>query len=65
MNENGYKPNIQTLNILLSTLSLNPNAADAKNIALKLIPEVRQFGVEPSLGTYHFLLCIFGKQGKY
>lgn len=65
MNENGCKPNIQTLNILLNTLSLNPNAADTKDIALKLIAEVGQFGVEPSLGTYHFLLCIFCKQGEY
>lgn len=64
MNENGCKPNIQTLNILLNTLSLNPNAADTKDIALKLIAEVGQFGVEPSLGTYHFLLCIFCKQGR-
>lgn len=64
MNENGLKPNIQTLNGVLDVLSRNPNAKDVNQLALKMIAEVRQFGVEPSLGTYHFLLNIFCKQSE-
>lgn len=59
MNERGLAPNIRTLNIVLDLLSRMALDHDRKKKALKMIAEVKQFNVEPSLGSYHFLLLIF------
>lgn len=59
MNDSGFAPTISTLNIILALLTRMPNFRDRRKNALKMISEVKQFGVEPSLGSYHYLLQIF------
>lgn len=64
MNDNGLTPNIRTLNVVLALLTRMAAFRDSKKKALQMISEVKQFGVEPSLGSYHFLLRIFCNPGK-
>ncbi|XKL59289.1 hypothetical protein PGB90_000305 [Kerria lacca] len=59
MNEHGHKPNLQTLNAILFALMRMPKKSKKQELALNTIAELKKFGVEPSLGSYHFLLLIF------
>ena len=63
MNAYNCKPTVQTLNRVLEMLARNPAASTNTNLPLQMIAEVRRFGVEPSLGSYQFLLNIYCKTG--
>ncbi|XP_054739891.1 protein PTCD3 homolog, mitochondrial [Anastrepha obliqua] len=53
------KPNLYTLNGTLGVVSTFGNFKFARSSALKILAEFKQVGIEPSLGTYYYLLIIF------
>lgn len=59
MNDSGVPMNLWTLNSILSVLSTMATNSESKKYALKIIAEAKQFGIEPSLASYYYLLQIF------
>lgn len=57
-------PNIQTLNAALATLAAMATMKNCPKIALALITEFKQLGIEPSLASFYHLLQIMFKRGK-
>uniref|UniRef100_W8AZV6 Small ribosomal subunit protein mS39 n=1 Tax=Ceratitis capitata TaxID=7213 RepID=W8AZV6_CERCA len=53
------RPNLGTLNAALEVVSTFGNFKLARSSALKVLAEFKQLGIEPSLGTYYYLLIIF------
>lgn len=64
MNDYGIKPTVRTLNSVLQCLTRMGNFQDSRNFALKMLAEVKQFDVQPSLGSYAHLLRIFYNNSK-
>ncbi|KAJ8922045.1 hypothetical protein NQ315_008686 [Exocentrus adspersus] len=62
MNKLGLKPNLATLNAILQALSTMGGGNAAKDNALKTLREFKKLGIEPSLGSYYFLLVTFCKE---
>ncbi|XP_013778914.1 protein PTCD3 homolog, mitochondrial-like [Limulus polyphemus] len=54
-------PNIGTFNALLEILSKFGLWRSAKPLALKVMAEMKLLNIEPSLGSYYYLLTIFCK----
>lgn len=59
MNDSGVPMNLWTLNSILSVLSTMATNSEPKKYALKTIAEAKQFGIEPSLASYYYLIQIF------
>lgn len=62
MAQQQLRPNLGTLNALLQCISSFGNFKLARGSALKVLPEFKQLGVTPSLGTYYYLLIIFCRE---
>ncbi|EDW32494.1 GL10414 [Drosophila persimilis] len=62
MSEQKLRPNLGTLNAILQCISTFGNFKLARTSALKVLPEFKQLGVNPSLGTYYYLLIIFCRE---
>jgi pentatricopeptide repeat domain-containing protein 3 len=60
----GIKPNVRSLNATLQSVSRIPISRVAREKALKLMSDFKSIGVNPSLGTYFFLLKIFCRESK-
>lgn len=56
------RPNLGTLNAVLEVVSTFGNFKFARSSALKALAEFKQFGLEPSLSTYYYLLIIFCRE---
>lgn len=56
------QPNIRTLNSVLETLSTMSGYKFSKTLVLKTIAEFKQLGIEPSLGSWYFVLITFCKE---
>ncbi|XP_076332444.1 small ribosomal subunit protein mS39 [Tachypleus tridentatus] len=59
MKRESLLPNIGTFNAVLEVLSKFGLWHSAKPLALKVIAEMKQLNIEPSLGSYYYLLTIF------
>lgn len=62
MNEAGLKPTLHTMNAVLQALSTMGGGKMAKDNALKTLREFKDLGIEPSLGSYYYLLITFCKE---
>lgn len=62
MAEQQLQPNLGTLNAVLECISTFGNFKLARSSALKVLPEFKQLGVTPSLGSYYYLLIIFCRE---
>ncbi|XP_022230990.2 protein PTCD3 homolog, mitochondrial [Drosophila obscura] len=62
MSEQKLRPDLGTLNAVLQCISTFGNFKLARTSALKVLPEFKQLGVSPSLGTYYYLLIIFCRE---
>ncbi|XP_034825130.1 small ribosomal subunit protein mS39 [Maniola hyperantus] len=62
MNEQGLSPNSETMNACLRSISSWGGGKALQTIALQVVAEFRQLGVEPSLSAYYYLLCVFCKE---
>ncbi|GFT29631.1 protein PTCD3 homolog, mitochondrial [Nephila pilipes] len=59
MNSEGLKPNLYTMNALLELLSENARWRRSFQHSLNVLAEMRKLKIEPSLGTYYYLLTTF------
>lgn len=59
LNEKQLKPNINTLNAILSTLKTGGNINTIQEFALQTLAEFERLNIEPALETYAHLLDIF------
>ncbi|CAG9769345.1 unnamed protein product [Ceutorhynchus assimilis] len=57
----GLKPNLGTLNAVLFTLSTMVNSRMVKDFALKTLNEFKSLDIEPSLGSWYYILITFCK----
>lgn len=63
MDKRRIKPNVHTLNAILSTVKLGGNIIQIQEHTCEILAEFKRIGIEPSLETYANLLDIFhGKQ---
>ncbi|SPP73893.1 protein PTCD3 homolog, mitochondrial [Drosophila guanche] len=62
MSQQKLRPNLGTLNAILQCISTFGNFKLARSSALKVLPEFKQLGVSPSLGSYYYLLIIFCRE---
>lgn len=65
MNKMHVKPNIFTLNAILYSLSTMGGSQSTKDTSLKVLREFKQLGIEPSLGSWYYILITFCKERKY
>lgn len=63
LNRLQIKPNLGTLNAVL--YSLSTMGQNAKDQALKVLREFREIGIEPSLGSWYYVLITFCKESKF
>lgn len=59
MNERGVRPNLQTLSDVLFIVSKVGNFSQARSQCLETLAEFKRIGIEPSLGSYYYVLSIF------
>ncbi|CAK1578571.1 unnamed protein product [Parnassius mnemosyne] len=62
MNEQGLTPNHETLTACLRSVSAWGGGKILQQIALQVIAEFRQIGIQPGLSAYYYLLCLFCKE---
>ncbi|XP_043643387.1 protein PTCD3 homolog, mitochondrial [Drosophila teissieri] len=62
MSQQKLRPNLGTLNAVLQCISTFGNFKLARTAALQALPEFKQLGVSPSLGSYYYLLIIFCRE---
>ncbi|XP_075972245.1 small ribosomal subunit protein mS39 [Anticarsia gemmatalis] len=62
MNEQGLTPNKETLSACLRSLSVWGGGSTLQQLALQVLAEFRQLGIQPGLSAYYFLLCLFCKE---
>lgn len=63
INKQQLKPDVHTLNAILSTIKTGGNIYSIQNYTAQTMAEFRQLNVDPSLETYSYLLDIYhGKQ---
>lgn len=65
MNKMNVKPNLRTLNAMLYTLSTMGGSKTTKDSVLKVLKEFKDLGIEPSLGSWYYVLITFCKDRKY
>lgn len=65
MNKMFVKPNIYTLNAILYSLSTMGSSKSTKDVAFKVLKEFKGLGIEPSLGSWYYILITFCKERKY
>lgn len=56
------KPNLGTLNSTLHTISTIGGYRQSREYALKVLSEFKAIGVEPSLGSWYYMMIIFCKE---
>ncbi|GFT27880.1 protein PTCD3 homolog, mitochondrial [Trichonephila clavipes] len=59
MSTEGLKPNLYTMNAMLALLSQNSRWRRSLQLSLRVLAEMRKLKIEPSLGTYYYLLTTF------
>ncbi|KAJ8979588.1 hypothetical protein NQ317_019476 [Molorchus minor] len=62
MNKVGQKPNLGTLNAVLHALSQMGSGKNAKDSVLKTLREFKDLGIEPSLGSWYYVLITYCKE---
>jgi pentatricopeptide repeat domain-containing protein 3 len=62
MKNQKLKPNLGTLNSTLHTISTIGNYRQSRDFALKVLAEFKGLGIEPSLGSWYYILIIFCKE---
>lgn len=62
MKQQQLKPNLGTMNALLECISTIGNYKLARKSALQVLSEFRKLSVNPSLGTYYYILIIFCRE---
>ncbi|XP_032512042.2 small ribosomal subunit protein mS39 [Danaus plexippus] len=62
MNQQGITPNTGTLTACLRSLSAWGGGKTLQNMALQIIAEFKNIGIEPNLSAYYYLLCLFCKE---
>nr|XP_042898360.1 protein PTCD3 homolog, mitochondrial [Parasteatoda tepidariorum] len=60
MNADGVNPDLYTMNGLLRILSKGSRWRKSRQLSLNVIGEMKRLKIEPSLGTYYYLLIIYG-----
>lgn len=65
MNKLLIKPNIGTLNAVLYALSTMGSSKTTRDTVLKVLKEFKMLGIEPSLGSWYYVLITFCKERKY
>ena len=63
MNKNEVLPNIGTLNACLKACTSLNSQDFAQEFALSIIAEFKAINIEPSLGSYYYMLNIFCQKG--
>lgn len=59
MNEKRIKPNLHTLNQIMFIVSKIGNYNQARGYCLQTLAEFNRLGIQPSLGTWYYVLSIF------
>lgn len=62
MANEGLEPNLRTLNALLETLSTMSGYKFTKQYVLQALAEFKKLGIEPSLGSWYFVLITFCRE---
>ncbi|XP_023294074.2 protein PTCD3 homolog, mitochondrial [Lucilia cuprina] len=62
MKQQQLKPNLGTMNSLLECISTFGNYKLARTSALQVLSEFKKLGIDPSLGTYYYVLIIFCRE---
>lgn len=62
MKQQQLKPNLGTMNSLLECVSTFGNFKLARKSALQILAEFKKLDVNPSLGTYYYILIIFCRE---
>ncbi|XP_028132318.2 protein PTCD3 homolog, mitochondrial [Diabrotica virgifera virgifera] len=62
MNRAGVKPNLGTMNAILHSLSTMGRGKSVREYALQVLAEFRGLGVEPSLGSWYYVLITYCKE---
>ncbi|XP_028038026.1 protein PTCD3 homolog, mitochondrial [Bombyx mandarina] len=62
MKEQGLSPNIETLSACLRSISVWGGGIQLQNLAMQLVAEFRELGIQPGLSAYYYLLCLFCKE---
>lgn len=60
----GIKPDVRTLNAILESISRIPIYRLARERALQVLADFKTIQVNPSLGSYFYLLKIFCRESK-
>ncbi|XP_057651998.1 protein PTCD3 homolog, mitochondrial [Diorhabda carinulata] len=61
MNTAKVKPNLGTLNAVLHSLSTMGKSNNVKEYVLQVLSEFKKLGIEPSLGSWYYVLITFCK----
>lgn len=64
MDQEGIRPNLDTLNSVLETLSNMSSYKNAKTFATQLLAEFKMLGITPSLASFYHLINLFGSDSK-
>ncbi|GIY13071.1 protein PTCD3 homolog, mitochondrial [Caerostris extrusa] len=62
MNENRLTPDINTMNAVLELLTHCFKWKKSMQLALRVLAEMRKLKIEPSLGSYYYMLLLFCNQ---
>lgn len=65
MNKMLVKPDLFTLNAILYSLSNMGSSPPTRDTVLKVLKEFKVIGIEPSLGSWYYVLITFCKERKY
>uniref|UniRef100_T1HBK0 Small ribosomal subunit protein mS39 n=1 Tax=Rhodnius prolixus TaxID=13249 RepID=T1HBK0_RHOPR len=64
MDQEGIRPNLDTLNSVLETLSNMSSYKNAKTFATQLLAEFKMLGITPSLASFYHLINLFGSDRR-
>ncbi|KAM3968051.1 small ribosomal subunit protein mS39 [Aphomia sociella] len=62
MQEQGISPNKETLSACLRSISTWGSSKILQQLALQVVAEFKQLGIQPGLSAYYYLLCLFCKE---
>ncbi|XP_048481128.1 protein PTCD3 homolog, mitochondrial isoform X3 [Plutella xylostella] len=62
MHKHGISPNQGTLTACLRSVSAWGGGRALQQLALQLLAEFRQIGIQPGLSAYYYMLCLFCKE---
>lgn len=65
MNKMSVKPDLYTLNATLYALSTMGSSKATKDMVMNVLKEFKSIGIEPSLGSWYYVLITFCKERKY